>query len=222
MAKSKTPSTQDFIAVKDIDNDVVILKSGGLRQVVIVSGINLDLKSEEEKNSVLGLYQRFLNSLDFPIQILVHSRKFNIESYIKNVEEREKLEINELLKNQIFEYKQFIKTFVEQNDIMTKMFLVVIPFTSVNLIPKKGLFGFFKKKSPSVETDLNSQEKEIDYRQLRQRTDQVIDGLQSIGLRAVALNNEELTELFYNFYNPETISKEKLNLPGEPTSADQG
>jgi len=213
MSKTNTPSTQDFIDIKNIDQDVVILKDGSLRQVIMVSGINLDLQSEEEKNTILGLYLRFLNSLDFTIQILIHSRKFNIDNYIKNISEREKIEPNELLKNQIFEYKQFIKTFVEQNDIMTKMFLIVVPFKSFGSSSKKGFFSFFSKKKQNPTEQNDEKSKQISYHQLHQRTDQVINGIQSIGLRAVVLNNEELTELFYNFYNPETVEKENINLP---------
>lgn len=211
MAK-KGLSTQDFINISNIQEDVVILKTGGLRQVVLVSGVNLDLKSDEERNNVLALYRRFVNSLDFSIQILVHSRKFNIENYIKNVEEREKVEPNGLLKNQIFEYKEFIKTFVQENDIMTKMFLAVVPFQSFSLAPKKGFLSrFFKSKAPAAES-VSEQQQQLNFRQLRQRTDQVIDGLQAVGLRAVVLNTEELTELFYNFYNPEAIEKENLSI----------
>jgi len=212
-----SPSTQQFIDIENIEEDVVILKNSGLRQIVMVSGINLDLVSEEERNTTLHLYQNFLNSLDFPTQFLIHSRKFNIENYLKNIDELEKNETNSLLKNQIFEYKQFIKSFVEQNDIMSKMFLVVIPFNPISLMPKSGLFSFFnfKKKKEDKTDKLNTiaeQEKQINFRQLRGRTDQVIDGLQSVGLRAVALNNEELIELFYNFYNPENTEKEKLAI----------
>lgn len=223
MAKT-APSTQDFIKIENIEEDVVILKDGGLRQIIMVSGVNLDLMSEEEKNVILNSYQRFLNSLDFPIQILVHSRKFNIDNYIKNIEGLEKTEQNELLKNQIFEYKEFIKTFVKENDIMNKMFLVIVPFNPVYLIPAGGFLSklnfFGNKKEAAARAKISlDQNKKINFRQLKQRSDQIIDGIQSIGLRAVALNNEELLELFYNFYNPETVEKQNLSIATESPSA---
>ncbi len=210
---SRLPSTQNFIGLKNVDGNVVILKDGGLRQIVLVSGLNLDLQSEEERGSVLELYQRFLNSLDFPVQILVHSRKFNIVKYISHVEEREKIETNELLKNQIFEYKQFISDFVKENDIMTKIFLVVVPFNPVNLVPQSGFISrLFKRPFAAAAESASDQEHQLNVRQLRQRADQVIDGLQSIGLRAVVLESEELLELYYNFYNPESVEKERLGI----------
>ncbi|MFA5173163.1 MAG: hypothetical protein WC435_02075 [Candidatus Paceibacterota bacterium] len=223
MAKA-APSTQDFIKIENIEEDVVVLKDGGLRQIIMVSGVNLDLMSEEEKNVILNSYQRFLNSLDFPVQILVHSRKFNIDNYIKNIENLEKVEQNELLKNQIFEYKEFIKTFVKENDIMNKMFLVVVPFNPVYLVPAGGFLSklnfWGNKKEAAAKAKLSlDQNKKINFRQLKQRSDQVIDGIQSIGLRAVALNNEELLELFYNFYNPETIEKQNLSIASQSPSS---
>ncbi|MDD4761505.1 MAG: hypothetical protein PHZ25_00565 [Candidatus Pacebacteria bacterium] len=217
------PSTQDFIKIENIEEDVVILKNGGLRQIIMVSGINIDLMSEEEKNVILNSYQRFLNSLDFPVQILVHSRKFNIDNYIKNIENLEKVEQNELLKNQIFEYKEFIKTFVKENDIMNKMFLIVVPFNPISLIPAGGFLSKLNflgnKKEAMVKEKLSlEQNKKINFRQLKQRSDQVVEGIQSIGLRAVALNSEELLELFYNFYNPETVEKQNLNIANQSSS----
>lgn len=219
MAKN-SPSTQDFIRIENVEDDVLILKDGGLRQIIMVSGINLDLMSEEDKSTILSLYQRFLNSLDFPIQILIHSRKFNIDNYIKNIENLEKIEQNELLKNQIFEYKEFIKTFVKENDIMNKMFLITVPYDPVSFIPQSGFLSklnfFGKKNEAEAKRKANlDQNKQINFRQLKQRSEQVVDGIQSIGLRAVVLNTEELLELFYNFYNPETIEKQNLNIASQ-------
>jgi hypothetical protein len=213
-------TTQEFIAIKDIYEDIVILKDGGLRQIIMTSGINLDLKSEEEQRIILLTYQNFLNALDFPIQFLVHSRKFNIGAYLSELDKLKEGEENELLRNQIFEYREFIKAFVEQNNIMTKSFLVIVPFYPVGItLPTKWeiwkLFG--KKEAPSNQV-LEGEEyksQQIYFSQLRQRTEHVIEGLRSIGLRAVILNNEELMELFYNFYNPEVIEKTQLKIAEE-------
>ena len=209
-------STQQVIEFESIKDGVIILKDGSLRQVVMVSGVNFDLKSEEEQNVILYAFQSFLNALDFSIQILIHSRKLNIDGYLELLDEREKQETNELLKNQIAEYREFIKTFVETSAIMSKTFFVVVPYEASPISLEKGvksnvkglLEGLMgKKKSPQTQEDF-----EIMKQQLFQRTDQVINGLRGIGSRAIPLENQELIELLYNLYNPEKVEKEKLKL----------
>ncbi len=115
--------TKSLVDIKEIKNDVVVLKNGGLRQILIVGGTNFALKSEEEQNIILASYQNFLNSLEFSIQIIIHSRKINIDRYIETLEKRRSEEEFTLLKNQISEYIEFIKSFVRNNDIMSKTFI---------------------------------------------------------------------------------------------------
>lgn len=205
-------STQQFVDVEDIKDGVVKLKGGGLRAVVMVAGINFELKSEEEQDIITSGYQDFLNSLDFSLQIIIHSRKLNIENYLKKMEERRGNEGSELLRNQIDEYISFIRGFVKENEIMTKNFFVVIPYESSGVEIKKGFFSFFSGKKETKKDESVEQS----FTQLRQRVDQVAAGLERLGLRAVVLNDDELTELYYNLYNPETIEKElkKSNTEG--------
>lgn len=223
MAETKSIPTQDLIDISSIEDDIIVLKSGGIRQILIVSGVNFDLKSEEEQNLILHSYQNFLNSLDFSLQCVVHSRKLNIESYLRTLDELAEKEKNELLKNQAAEYQAFVREFVEQNAIMIKTFFAVVPYERVVLPTKKGMLAFlpwpgrpFGKKQekpdqPKAEARTQTNEELAhDIRQLRQRTEQVTAGLQSIGLRAVPLNREELIELFYNLYNPEAVEKKGL------------
>lgn len=209
--------TQQFVEIEEIRDGVVILRNGSLRRILMVSGINFELKSEEEQNIITYSYQNFLNSLDFSLQIVIHSRKINIEAYLEKLAEREKNEDNELLKNQISEYIEFIRSFVEMNAVMTKNFFVVVPYDPImiptggkkllNLLPFK--FGTKNKAAPLEQTF------EEKLSQLNQRTDQVIDGLTQIGLRVVPLNDEELIELFYNLYNPQTIKRKELKIGRE-------
>jgi len=204
--------TQQFVEIEEIRNGLAILKNGGLRRVLMVSGINFELKSEEEQNVITAAYQNFLNTFDFSVQIVIHSRKLNIEGYLSNLAERQALEQNELLKNQISEYIEFIRSFVELNAVMAKTFFVVVSYESINL-PSGGkklldMFKFgSKSKTPTAEENL--EQKLI---QLNQRTELVINGLTQVGLRVVALNDEELVELFYNLYNPETIEKKEIKI----------
>ncbi len=206
-------ATQQFVDIEEIKDGAVILKGGGLRRVLMVSGINFELKSEEEQNIIISTYQNFLNGLDFSVQIVIHSRKLNIESYLKKMEGRKELEANELLKNQISEYIEFIKSFVEMNAVMAKTFFVIVPYDAIQ-IPKAGenIIASLKfwGKSKSAKNKDESFEQRIN--QLNQRTDQVINGLSQIGLRTVALNDEELIELFYNLYNPSTAERKELKI----------
>lgn len=204
-------STQKFVEIEDISNGVVILKGGGLRQVLLVSGINFDLKSEEEQNIIIYAYQNFLNSLDFSVQIVIHSRKLNIDGYLEKLAERQSLETNELLKNQVGEYAEFIRSFVEMNAVMAKNFFVVVPYDPIN-IPTggKNLLNMFKFGKPKTQTKEESEEQR--FSQLKQRTEQVMNNLSQIGLRVAPLENEELIELFYNLYNPETVEKKNFEI----------
>jgi len=204
--------TQKFVEIEDIRHGLVILKNGSLRRVLMVSGINFELKSEEEQNIIAYSYQNFLNTLDFSVQIVIHSRKLNIENYLNKLAERQSIETNELLKNQISEYIEFIRSFVELNAVMAKTFFVVVPYDPI-VIPSGGkkILEFFKFGS---KTKISALEESLEQKivQLNQRTDQVINGLTQVGLRVVALKDEELIELFYNLYNPETVERKDLKI----------
>jgi len=216
--------TQNFVGIEHIENGTVTLKDGSLRQVLLVSGTNFDLKSEEEQNLIISLFQGFLNSLNFSIQIFIHSRKVNIDGYLTTLEKRETEESNALLKNQILEYKEFIRAFVSENAIMTKSYFIVVPYDPIQLSPggealSSKVFGFLKKKGVQgptkrlPEADATEERVEKEHmEQLSQRTNQIVAGLNQLGLRAIQLEDDELTELFYNLYNPEAIEKE---LPEE-------
>ena len=214
---AQTAKTQQVVAIKDVKNGVVVLKNGSLRKVIFVEGINFDLKSEEEQQLITGTYQSFLNSLDFSVQINLHSRKLNIEDYLKNLEKKRDEEPNELLKVQLDEYSEFVKSFVGENAIMAKSFFVVVPYDPVS-VPGAGhakpffgkIFSRGKKEpvdssEPAVASD--GKINPIHLEQLELRVNQVIDNLRRVGLRAVALNDDELVELYFNCYNPATIEK---------------
>lgn len=224
MPPSEARPTQEFVEIQSIERGVIVLKDGGLRQVLIVSGINFDLKSEEEQKVILSSYQAFLNSLHFSMQFFIHSRRLNIETYLANLATRAGQETNELLRNQINEYIQFIKSFVEKNPIMTKTFFVIVPFDPVT-IPgassggSKKFFGFFgAAEAPSENPEAEHIQKE--HRdQLAQRVTQVTSGLTQIGLRVVPLQDDEIIELFYNLYNPESKERKAVAPDGTPLAA---
>ncbi len=202
-----TQASQQFVKIKEVRDGIIYLKSGGLREVLIVSGINFELKSEGEQGAILANFQRFLNSLDFGIQFFIHSRKVNIARYLANMEEHKKEETNELLRVQIEEYINFVRNFIEENAIISKNFFVIVPYDPVSLPSgTKGLLGLFGKKQAGGGHTKNTTEEEY-ISQLKERATQVIEGLAAIELRAVPLENDELVELFYNLYNPQVVDK---------------
>lgn len=206
-------ATQQFVEVEAIKDGVAILQNGSLRQILMVGGINFDLKSEEEQNLIIAGYQNFLNALDFSVQIVIHSRRLNITDYLEKLKGRQNQETNELLKAQIEDYVEFVRSFVENNAIMDKTFFMTVPYDPV-VLPQGVKLGWQRLigKKPKAETAPAEQDLSANLLQLQQRVDQVIVGLNQIGLRAVPLNNEEAAELFYNLYNPEAFEKKGLTL----------
>lgn len=223
MAKQESQPTQKFIEIESVREGTLILKNGSLRKILMVSGVNFDLKSEEEQGLITYGYQNFLNSLDFSVQIFVHSRHLNVEGYIKKLDDLQQAEASELLKGQIGGYREFVSSFVGSNPIMSKTFFVVVPFDPIQLpggggASIGGLFDMFKKKTASGQVN---QEKEQALQhnlvQLSQRVDRVVSGVTGIGLQAAALDDETVIELFYNLYNPESVEKSGLEIAKEAT-----
>ncbi len=183
------PSTQDFLPIKEIRDGVVILKNGGLRSIIAVSSVNLELKSQEEQDATIYQFQNFLNSLDFACQISLQSRKLNITSYLDKMKEIEKKEKKELLKIQVSEYIKFIEKIMDQGTIMTKNFFLTVPFSAMKLK---------KKKTRQEESEAKFQR---DKSQLLQRSSFVMLGIKACGLEAAPLNSLELIELFWGIHH---------------------
>jgi conjugal transfer ATP-binding protein TraC len=196
MPKNTVEHIENISEIDRVKDGVVFLKGGGLRKVVMVSGVNFNLKSEEEQEIIISSFQNFLNSLDFSVQINVRSRKVNINDYLNKINERAVEEMNPLLKTQIEQYRDFIAAFISQNAIMEKSFFVIIPFDPV-VLPSVKIPG--KKKKPETETDNRL---EYNLTKLNQNTDRVMRGLRQMGLRSVTLEDEELFDLYHSFYSP--------------------
>jgi hypothetical protein len=168
-----------------------------------------------------------LNSIDFPLQIVIHSRKVNIDAYIEGLLRRKESEPSPLLQSQIDEYVNFIKEFIEKNAIMEKTFLVVVPFYPASGAiagTTKAASGIFsailgnKKPAPANNAAPKTNEEadralKENTEQLTQRVSQIVNGIMGIGLDASVLENQELIELFYNFYNPQTVERGTVAAP---------
>ncbi len=220
MAANTHPSVQLYLPIAQIRDDVVVLKDGQLRGVLIISSINFALKSEEEQEAIIQSYVGFLNSIDFSLQIVVNSRKLNIDGYLLKLEEQEKRLTNELLRHQIQEYRAYIHELISLGDIMAKRFFVVIPFMPGEGHTKKHTSrGFFSQLKGVVSASSSIKLKEEDFvayrEQLLKRVEYVRSGLLSMGLSAELLTTQSLIELFYSAYNPDISDVEKLSQVGD-------
>ncbi len=180
------------------------MKNGTLKAVLMVSSINFALKSQEEQEAIIYRFQNFLNSLDFSVQIVISSRKLNIEDYYKILSIKEREQPHELLKIQIGEYRNFIHELVEMANIVSKTFYVAVSFSqSEDLLSLgKGIFGQMGKQDKKQKLIFKEEEFEKNRGQLLQRVQHIANGLAGMGLKMTTLNTQELIELFYTLYNP--------------------
>ncbi len=200
-----TGSTQSFLDVSEIKEGTIVLKDGSLRAVIVVSATNFALKSGDEQNALIGSYQSFLNSLDFPIQILMQSRRLDINTYLEKMRGVMQGQTNELLRLQTQEYIEYIGKLVEFASIMNKTFYVIIPFSvevaQTGLMSKLGMLF-----NPAGNIKMNKEDFDNNRESLLTRVEQVNSELTSMGLRTITLNTEELVELLYNSYNLSSAS----------------
>ncbi|HPN96372.1 MAG TPA: hypothetical protein PLK35_01260 [Candidatus Moranbacteria bacterium] len=208
--KSSSATTQKYLDVEEIKEDVIVLKNGSLRSILAVSSINFELKSTQEQEAIVAQYQNFLNSVDFPLHILISSRKLNMENYLNFLSENEKKQPNELLRLQISEYKNFIDQLITSTNIMDKNFYIIVPFSPIENTKK----GFFSNISSMINPKKNILEKRENFEtyksQLYQRVDHIIAALSGIGLRIIPLKTQEIIELLFNSYNPEIYNTIEL------------
>ncbi len=203
-------STRSRLDIAEIREDSVILKDGTLRAVLLVSSINFALKSEDEQNAIIAAYVSFLNALEFPLQIVIQSRKLDIDGYLEKLRQAEKIQTNELLKIQISDYREYVKELVEMGDIMSKRFYVVVPYDPLS-DKRKGFWSRFGEVlRPGASLRLSGESFKRRRRDLYARVEHVQMLLSSIGLTSVILDTQSLIELYYNIYNPEMAETEKM------------
>lgn len=207
------PSTQDTLLISEIRDGIVVMRDGSLRAVIMASAINFDLMSSSERDSVEYAYQSFLNSLHFPLQILIKSQRIDLDGYIAKLGQLRGEQDNELLGMLMEDYIANIQTLVEEVNIMDKQFYIVVPYFAPAAVKLKraniatGIAGAFKKQTVTTigESDFESFKTE-----LGQRVDLVSSGLGQIGVRNIPLNTQELIDLYYSSYNPDVSQQQKL------------
>ena len=198
MARSKA-ATQEFVGIKDIKDNVVIEPNGKMVSILLASSVNFALKSLDEQRAILLQFQNFLNTIDFTLQIYVQSRRLNIKPYLATLGELEDKQDNDLMRIQLREYIEFISSFTEDVDVMSKNFFVVVPYSPTAVSLKKGVTNIFSTASKALTTDTRFEEQRL---QLEQRVSLVSEGLARLGVKTIPLHQDELVELFYHIYNP--------------------
>jgi len=207
-----TASTQAHLDVEDIIDDLVILKTGWVALVLSTTAVNFDLLSEVEQDATIYAYGAFLNSLSFPLQILVRSKKADITTYFKRLEEAENEQPNPDLKMQIQKYKDFIQLTVQRKTILDKRFYLVINFSPL----EAGLKGFGKKPAKNKnQVELLGRAKAA----LSPKKEHIIKQMSRLGLTAKQLTNKELIELFYDIYNPAPTGTQRIMLDTQSYTA---
>ena len=199
-------STQENLPIEDIRNDLVILKDGSCAMVLSVSSVNFDLLSEREQEATIYAYGALLNSLTFPIQLLIMSKKKDISSYLDLLEKQETAKAGSpLLKNLINSYRKFVAEMVKKNNVLDKKFYVVIPFSALELGVASSLTSLIKPgRSLPFPKEHILQKAQIS---LTPKKDHLIKLFSRLGLTARQLENKELVRLFYEIYNGESLKQ---------------
>lgn len=203
-SSTKASPTQEFVPIEEVRDGIVILKDGSLRGIFMASSLNIALKSEQEQEAILFQFQNFLNSLDFSVQIFIQSRELDIRPYVALLEGRLVEQSNDLMKIQVREYIEFVKSLTEGTNIMTKSFFIIVPYSPPMIGTNEGFVGGVTsvigggKKRTTEEKNANFEENRS---QLEQRMSVVEQGLSRTGVRIAQLATEEVIELFYKMFN---------------------
>ena len=209
-------STQEHLPIEDVVDGVVILKDGSCASVLQISSVNFDLLSDREQQALVYAYGGILNSLNFPIQIVIYSTTKDVSSYLNNLKKIEEGQGNLLLKERISLYRKFIEETVKKNDVLSKSFYVVIPFSIMELGIKTmssqvvGGLPFFKSNKTKSLPYSKEYILEKAKASLEPKKDHLSRLFSRLGLEIRALNTKELIELFYRIYNEETEANQKI------------
>lgn len=210
--KGAKSNTQRYLPFAEIKNDVVILKNGGIRAILQIEPINFNLKSETEQISIISGYESFINTLVFPLQILVRSTKVDIDPYIALIQESADKQKNELLKSQTEAYSRFIQKVVDIADIMQKRFYIVVPLDDLEKkrTPVNRFLEWMNTDDTSVKAGIRKSKFSSQYNRLKERVDLVRAGLEAIGLGVKQLQTADIISLYYEIYNRNQRQSQKV------------
>jgi hypothetical protein len=201
-------TTQKFTEIVDIGSDVALFADGSCAAILSVSAVNFSLLSVNEQEAMIYAYAGLLNSLSFPIQLVIRSQHKDIRAYLTLLEDQEKKQSNPKLAKSIKGYRNFVAATVKENEVLDKKFYIVIPFSSLELGASPSvLFGSKKKGLPFKRSYIFDRATPI----LATKTDHLVRLLAKVGLQAKRLTSEQIAQLYFSYYNPD-IPPPKMNL----------
>jgi type IV secretory pathway VirB4 component len=208
--KPNPHSTQNSLLIAEIRDGIVIMQDGSYRAVLIAQSINFDLMSPQEREGVELAYQGFLNSLYFPVQIVLRSRRIDLRNYMNKLTKRRADQDNILLGLLMDDYIAYVQYLAESANIMDKQFYVIIPFyppLREALVNKASKLAS-KKRTPVI--TISEDEFLKAKTEMKNRVQAALEAMNQMGVQAVPLNTQELIELYYQYYNPDTAEAQPL------------
>lgn len=211
-----TSSTQDHLDILDIKNNLVVLKDGSVCAVLKTTAVNFALLAEIEQDAIIAAFSMLLNSISFPMQVLVRSKKLDITKYIEKVQRVERQITDPLLKYQAESYRKLIQDVIKKNDVLDKKFYVVIPAGGSTTIRDPGtnpfdwlirMFGGHTKRVNNIDIDKALQTSIVE---LSPKIDHVTKEFNRIGVRTKQLDTQELVELYFDIYNTTSIQGQRI------------
>ena len=203
-------STQQFLEIEDIIDDLAIMVDGSCALIMETGAVNFGLLSKDEQEAIIYSFAAFLNSLSFPVQICILSKRMDVSDYLTYIAQSQATQKSEKLKEKLASYHQFILSLVKDNQVLEKRFFIVIPFSTLELgIKSSGRSLVSKpKKLPYKKDYILERAKAALY----PKRDHVIRQLSRLGLKAIQLNSQALVSFFYDIYNPESSEGERVPI----------
>lgn len=207
-------STQRYLQFSEVHDDTLVLKNGGLRAILEIQSVNFNLKSTVEQEALISSYQGFLNALNFPVQIQIRSRKLDIDAYIADLKNRQGKIDNDLLREQMVGYTDFIQRLVEYSDIMEKKFFVIVPLDPIRSQKRSAWTSFLQYIQPE-DTVANIMTRKREFKNLKKELDARVNtvktALENCGLGVTPLKTEQIIQMFYQAYNPDLARTQKFS-----------
>jgi len=213
MAERITNTTQEHLDILEIKDGLVILKNGIICSVLQTTAVNFDLLSEIEQDAIIAAFSMLLNSITFPIQVVLRSKRLDITKYVEKVQRIEAKITDPLMKHQAEAYRKFVQEVIKTNEVLDKRFYVIVPSGSTMNLEQAGAFDWIKKlfglqnRRVSVNIDKAIEEAKI---QLSPKVDHVAKEFGRLGVKSKPLNTQELVELYFDIYNPTTLTGQRI------------